>query len=492
MKRNYTHISRLLTATVMLLMVSAIVLIGQTPTTFNYQAVLRNSEGFERPGATVSIELDIHQSSETGTVVYSETHSTTTNEFGLVNLEIGSIDPVAFALVDWTAGPYFVEVIVDALSMGVSELLAVPYALYAATANTVIIDAVDDADPDPANELNTGVVLNGTYLEVSDAGGTIVEDLSALVDDADPDPANELNSSLVLNGTDLVITDAGATLTEDLSSLVDDADPDPTNELITGVVLNGTDLEITDAGGTIIEDLSSLVEDADPDPTNELNSSVVLNGNNLEVTDASGTIVEDLSPLVDDADADPTNELQQLSIVGGTIYLTDGGLVVLPVVGPPGAVTNDLISFDGANWVARSALVGNSGAGVAQNNMQPYLGINHVIALQGVFPSRTAADPLLAEIMLFASNFAPRGWALCDGQLLAISSNTALFSLLGTIYGGDGRTTFALPDLRGRTAIHPGTGPGLSTRTLGERGGTETNTMTISQMPVHSHNITYQ
>jgi len=75
---------------------------------------------------------------------------------------------------------------VDALSMGVSELLAVPYALYAATANTVIIDAVDDADPDPANELNTGVVLNGTYLEVSDAGGTIVEDLSALVDDFDP------------------------------------------------------------------------------------------------------------------------------------------------------------------------------------------------------------------------------------------------------------------------------------------------------------------
>jgi len=81
--------------------------------------------------------------------------------------------------------------------------------------------------------------------------------------------------------------------------------------------------------------------------------------------------------------------------------------------------------------------------------------------------------------------------ASCDGQLLPISQNAALFSLLGTIYGGDGRTTFALPDLRGRTAIHTGTGPGLSSRPQGQRGGTETNTMTVAQMPSHSHTITY-
>jgi len=96
-------------------------------------------------------------------------------------------------------------------------------------------------------------------------------------------------------------------------------------------------------------------------------------------------------------------------------------------------------------------------------------------------------DPFLGEIIMFAGNFAPRGWALCEGQLLPISQYSALFSILGTTYGGDGRTTFALPDLRGRAPIAPGTGPGLSTRKLGQRGGTETVTLTINQMPSHNH-----
>jgi microcystin-dependent protein len=85
------------------------------------------------------------------------------------------------------------------------------------------------------------------------------------------------------------------------------------------------------------------------------------------------------------------------------------------------------------------------------------------------------SDPFIGEIKMFAGDFAPRGWAFCDGQLLAISQNDALFSLLGTIYGGDGRTTFGLPDLRGRVPIHEGNGPGLSTHPLGSRGGSETN-----------------
>lgn len=88
---------------------------------------------------------------------------------------------------------------------------------------------------------------------------------------------------------------------------------------------------------------------------------------------------------------------------------------------------------------------------------------------------------------MFAGNFAPRGWALCDGSLLAISTNTALFSILGTTYGGDGRTTFALPDLRGRLPMHPGNGPGLTPRVLGESSGTETVTLVASQMPAHNH-----
>ena len=99
------------------------------------------------------------------------------------------------------------------------------------------------------------------------------------------------------------------------------------------------------------------------------------------------------------------------------------------------------------------------------------------------------AEPFIAEIVMFGGNFAPRQWAFCDGQLLPISQNTALFSLLGTTYGGDGRTTFALPELRGRVAMHPGSGPGLSTRKLGQKGGSETNTLSANQLPAHKHTL---
>lgn len=99
------------------------------------------------------------------------------------------------------------------------------------------------------------------------------------------------------------------------------------------------------------------------------------------------------------------------------------------------------------------------------------------------------ADPFVAEIRIFPFNFAPRGWAFCDGQLLPISQNTALFSLLGTTYGGDGRTTFALPNLQGSASMHPGQGPGLSLYSLGETGGSETVTLLQSEIPSHTHTM---
>lgn len=97
------------------------------------------------------------------------------------------------------------------------------------------------------------------------------------------------------------------------------------------------------------------------------------------------------------------------------------------------------------------------------------------------------SQPYVGEIRMFAGNFAPQGWAFCQGQLMAISENTALFSLVGTTYGGDGQTTFALPDLQSRFPMHQGQGAGLSSRTLGERGGTETVTLTVNQIPAHAH-----
>jgi microcystin-dependent protein len=99
------------------------------------------------------------------------------------------------------------------------------------------------------------------------------------------------------------------------------------------------------------------------------------------------------------------------------------------------------------------------------------------------------SEPFIGQVTMFAGNFAPRSWAFCEGQLLPINSNQSLFSLLGTIYGGDGRTTFALPDLRGRTPISPGPGPGLPSNNLGQRGGAANVTLTTAQLPSHTHTV---
>jgi microcystin-dependent protein len=97
------------------------------------------------------------------------------------------------------------------------------------------------------------------------------------------------------------------------------------------------------------------------------------------------------------------------------------------------------------------------------------------------------SEPFLGEIRVFALNFEPRGWAACDGRIMPINVNTALFSILGTTFGGDGRTTFGLPDLRGKIPLGAGTGPGLTARELGASGGTETVTLSANQLPSHNH-----
>ena len=97
------------------------------------------------------------------------------------------------------------------------------------------------------------------------------------------------------------------------------------------------------------------------------------------------------------------------------------------------------------------------------------------------------SEPFIAEIRIFAVNFAPRGWAFCNGQLLPLAQITALFSIIGTTYGGDGRTTTALPNLEGRAAMHPGRGPGLTARRLGQKGGVESVDLTDAQLPQHTH-----
>lgn len=111
------------------------------------------------------------------------------------------------------------------------------------------------------------------------------------------------------------------------------------------------------------------------------------------------------------------------------------------------------------------------------------------LGLSDFLMEKFMADPFVAEIRIFPFNFAPRGWAWCDGQLMPLFQNTALFSLVGTTYGGDGDTTFALPDLQGRAPMHPGQGPGLSLHDLGETGGSETVSLLESEIPSHSHTL---
>jgi microcystin-dependent protein len=141
----------------------------------------------------------------------------------------------------------------------------------------------------------------------------------------------------------------------------------------------------------------------------------------------------------------------------------------------PGTAVGDLITWDGTNWINMQPAVQHFN--IFADNRQPFLTLNYCIALVGIFPSRSSSQPFLSEIELYAFGFAPKGFAVCNGQLLPINQNQALFALIGTFYGGNGTTTFALPNLQGRVPVHMGSS-GASNYVLGQTGGTEINTLT--------------
>lgn len=166
---------------------------------------------------------------------------------------------------------------------------------------------------------------------------------------------------------------------------------------------------------------------------------------------------------------------------GGTDndWIVNGNNMVSSVSGNVGIGNpNPTAKLDVAGTVKGTNFTGNGNTLTfgANSNMQPSLGITYIISLYGVYPSPSSnkgADPYVGEICMFAGNFAPQGWAFCNGQLLSIASYSALFSLVGTYYGGDGISTFALPDLRGRVPINHGQGAGLTNRPIGQKVGVE-------------------
>jgi hypothetical protein len=230
---------------------------GQAPEGFKYQAVVRDAGNVILNNQAVGMRMTIHQGFVGGTTVYQETFATTTNAYGLVNLEIGSGTVVSgdFSTIDWSTGPYFIETAVDVTGgtsyvvMGTSQLLSVPYALYAKYAGSSLTDNVDDADNNPTNELQAVSFSNDT-LYLSNGGQVYMGDYGIdLVDDADADPINELQAISFSNDT-LYLSNGGQLYLGDYAvDLVDDADADPTNEIQT-ISRTGTTVTLSNVGGT--------------------------------------------------------------------------------------------------------------------------------------------------------------------------------------------------------------------------------------------------
>ncbi|MDC0257747.1 DUF1566 domain-containing protein [Crocinitomicaceae bacterium] len=278
---------------------------GQAPEGFKYQAVVRDAGNTILNNQAVGMRMTIQQGSIGGTTVYQETFLPTTNAYGLVNLEIGNGTAVSgdFTTIDWSAGPYFIETAVDVTGgtsyavMGTSQLMSVPYALHANTAENVTNDLVDDADADPNNEIQAVSFSNDT-LYLSNGGQVYLGSYGVdLVDDADADPNNEIQD-LQLLGNILTITNNGTATSIDLSSYLDNTD---------------TQLDETAVDAFV--------------------------SNNGYIT----------SP--NDADADPNNEIQTISRTGTTVTLSNGGTfedsVGVYTAGTGIDITNNVISTTG-------------------------------------------------------------------------------------------------------------------------------------------------
>jgi microcystin-dependent protein len=233
--------------------------------------------------------------------------------------------------------------------------------------------------------------------------------------------------------------------------------------------------------------------------TGDVNGSTALTIANDAVTTAKisdGAITD--SKVKDVAASKITGILPVANGGTGTDSLTVNNLLVgngtsaVQTIAPTTENGNiNILVANGTNWISKTLALASIGTGTPISILPPYLTINYSICLFGVYPSRNGSESYVGEICIYAFNFPPRNWALCDGSIQSISQNQALFSLLGTTYGGDGQSTFALPDLRGRSPIGQGQGTNLSTRVMGQSGGSETTTLLQANIPAHTHTVSY-
>ena len=373
--------------TSILLLITGLTTFAQTPTSFNYQAVLRDASGGILANQQVEIGVTILQGSASGTEVFSETHSVTTNNFGLANLQIGSVNTTGMENIDWSSGPYFIQISMDGVIMGTSQLLSVPFALHA---KTVENDKVEDADADPGNELQVLSISNDTiYLsnggkvklppetdpaftywdkstgititesQISDLNHFTGDDISGnetafdgwdknadddftTADETDPVFSSSLAAAITAADTarwasnnytqnelqNLKLENQQLSIsggnTIDLSEAYYIADSSATNEL-QDIMLNGTQLSIS-KGSTV--NLAPL-----QDGTGTDNQTISLDGNQLVISNGNRIY---LPYIRTEGDSNPHNEIQTLSIANDTISLSrKGGQVKLPAETDP-------------------------------------------------------------------------------------------------------------------------------------------------------------
>jgi microcystin-dependent protein len=435
------------------LIVVSLLTIAQVPESINYQAVLRDSDGNIKASQNIDLEVSILQGSSTGSRVCYEQFNVTTNQFGLINLQIGSVNTTDFSLINWSNGSHFVNITIDNVDFGTSQLLSVPFALHAKTAES-ITGTITENDPDFNSwDKSTGISVSESQ----------INDLqSYLSTEVDPSFSNwDKASGIVI--TENQISDLQGYLTEE-------TDP-------TFIAWNkSTGVSITESQITDLQ--AYLSAEIDPEFTNwDKTTGIVIKEN--QISDLQGYLTEETDPIYGASIA------KGITAEDTTNWNKNAATL-------PTAEAGNMITYDGTNWLAKDLAITteNTGNNTPISIMPPYTVVRYVIIVNGLFPSRSFDDAYLGVIRLVTYNFDPRNTLGCDGQLLAISQYTALFALMGTSYGGDGRSTFGLPDLRGRIPLGEGNGPGLTPRVSGQKGGSETITLNTVNLPAHNHTVT--
>ncbi len=507
---------------------------AQSPNTMSFQAVVRNTSNELIANMPVGVKISLLQGGANGTAVYEESHIITTNVNGLMSLNIGTGSVLSgnFSTIDWSAGPYWLQTDIDVdggtnyTITTASQLMSVPYALHATTAES-ISGGITETDPvfgaSTAASISSSDVSNwnGKLSTESDpnfaasvASGVTATDTAnwnnKVGTETDPvfgaSTAASISSSDVSNWNGKLSTESDPNFAASVASGVTATDTanwnnkvgteaDPIFGASTAASISSSDVSNWNAKLSTESDpnfAASVASGITATDTTNWGNHFSGNYNDLSNTPTIPTVPTNVSSFTNDAgyltSFSETDPSFNASVASG-ITATDTANWNQSL--PNGVNSGNVLMWDGSGWVNKNITLSSAGSGLPVSILDPYLTLNFQIALVGVFPSWNGYDQYIGEIAIYPYNLTVNGWAECNGQLLPISQYTALFALVGTTFGGNGMTTFALPDLRGRRAIHRGQGPGLSYYTLGETGGVETATLNVNNMPPHTHPVLF-